>query len=890
MAETTSEQPVTRLDDYTPYPYEIRSVDLRFDLHPHATRVTAVLSCRRKAGTAADEPLVLNGEDLTTVAVAVDGRPLPEDRYTVHADRGTLEIRGLPTECTVRTEVVIDPAANTRLSGLYRSGDTYCTQNEAQGFRRITWFPDRPDVMATFTTTVEADEEAYPHLLSNGNCIAAGRCGTSGDGNGRHYAVWHDPHPKPAYLFALVAGRFDVATDRYTTLTGREIDLRIYVEPGRVHLVDHAMASLKRTMRWDEETFGLEYDLGLFMIVGVVDFNSGAMENKGLNIFNATYLYASPERTTDEEYLQVERFVAHEYLHNWTGDRITLRDWFQLTLKEGLTVFRDEWYTATRVSPAVLRIDTVRSLVENQFPEDAGPLAHPIRPTEYTSIDNFYTQTVYQKGKEVIRMIAVIIGRDAFVRGMALYVQRHDGQAVTTEDFVRAMEDASGVDLSGFVAGWYHRAGTPRVQVEERWEAESGTYNLTLRQQPPLIAGATAHDAAPFHIPMKLGLVGADGADVSLPEERRTVVLTEPTTHISFTDLAKRPVPSLFRDFSAPVVVDHHLSTTDLLHLMRHDDDAYNRYAAGRTAVTRAIVTDDDGETAELLTAALGELLDPREDDPALASRMLTPPSVDAVARALADYDVHAALSRIRSFVGRVARRLVHPLESCYHRLESGPYVADPQAASRRALRNRCLWYLANGGATHNEPYVADAFRRAALEQLRTADNMTDVMGALNALNDVDDSIRRSALDDVYHRWHTDPILLRRWIMCRAGTGHGGAWEEVGLVERDPAVDLKKAGPARALYGTFARNLPAFHAPDGSGYRLMMDRVVSYDAENPQLASGLAKSFQSLPLLRDPFRAAMVRTIDAARTGAVLSEGTLEVLHRIRSTVPDDSP
>ena len=696
----TEEPRPVRLQDYRPPDWLIETVDLDVSLHPTATTVRARLRIKpNAAGTPA--PLVLDGEELTLHSLALDGKPLPPENFVATPDRLTIaQVPNRPFELTIET--VVDPTGNTQLMGLYRAGATYCTQCEAEGFRRITYFLDRPDVMAVYTTRVEADKKEAPILLSNGNLVAHGNVA----GTARHFAVWHDPFPKPSYLFALVGGNLGCVEDSFTTMSGRKVKLAIYVEPGKEDRCAYAMDSLKRAMRWDETAFGREYDLDIFMIVAVSAFNMGAMENKGLNVFNDKYVLASPASATDADYAGIEAVIAHEYFHNWTGDRITCRDWFQLCLKEGLTVFRDQEFTADQRSRPVERISDVRGLRAHQFVEDAGPLAHPVRPEVYREINNFYTSTVYEKGAEVVRMIRTLLGPATFRKGMDLYFTRHDGEAATVEQFVQCFADASRRDMAQFMR-WYSQAGTPDIKVAPHYDAQAKTYRLDITQTVPPTPGQPKKE--PMVIPLALGLVGDNGVDLPLVANgealgRGVIEVTQPKQSFLFTEIPERPVPSLNRGFSAPIKLTLPVEPDDLRFLAAHDSDPFNRWQAVQTLamiLLKANVTSlrgggparEDGG----LMAALGAILNDAKLEPAYIALTLSPPSEADIARELGgDVDPDAVFAARRKLRAAIGARHGAPLAETYQRMITpGPYRPDAQSAGRRALKNICLDFLA---------------------------------------------------------------------------------------------------------------------------------------------------------------------------------------------------
>ena len=821
------------LADYAQPSWLINTVDLDVDIRSDSTVVVARLACVRNPAVAGDQPLVLDGEELETLSVAIDGRLLAAEACMLSAEQ--LVIKGLPETFTLETRVRIRPDANTQLSGLYRSRDGYFTQCEPQGFRRITWFIDRPDVMARYTVTVHADKAAFPVLLANGNPVGAGD-----EADGRHYATWQDPFKKPSYLFALVAGKLDVLRDRYRTASGREVQLAIYVEPGKLDQCAHAMAALKKSMRWDEQRFGLECDLDHYMIVAVGDFNMGAMENKGLNIFNTKYVLARADVATDADFENIDRVVAHEYFHNWTGNRVTCRDWFQLSLKEGLTVFRDQEFGADTHSRETARIREVRGLRAVQFPEDAGPMAHPVRPSTYLEINNFYTATVYEKGAEVVRMIHTLIGKAAFRQGMDLYFARHDGQAVTCDDFVAAMADASGFDFTSFMA-WYRQAGTPQLSARGEYDATARRYTLQLTQSCAPSAGQP--EKTPYLIPFALGLLGPDGADLDLGGQHTPVLhFSAPEQTFVFDNIDHPPVPSLLRDFSAPVVLDYAYSESDLLFLLAHDSDPFNRWEAGqrlfaqliRAAVARLAQGLAPQWPDSLLAAVRKVLLG--NGDPAFIAEALTLPGEATLAEQMEVVDPEA-LYQARSALARfVAQGLASEFAECYAALAARvAYVADTVQAGGRRLRNLCLSYLNE----LDEP----AYRALARQQFEQADNMTDQFAALSVLVNASGEEGDAALDAFYARWQGEALVVDKWLSVQAASRLPATCARVEALTGHAAFDLRNPNKVYALLRTFGANHRHFHAADGSGYRFLAGQIAVLDPINPQVASRLARSF-----------------------------------------------
>ena len=839
----TEEPRPVRLQDYRPPDWLIETVDLDVSLHPTAATVKARLRIKpNAAGTPA--PLVLDGEELKLRSLSLDGKPLGAENFVATPDRLTIaQVPNRPFELTIET--VVDPTGNTQLMGLYRAGATYCTQCEAEGFRRITYFLDRPDVMAVYTTRIEAEKKEAPILLSNGNLIAHGDLA----GTARHFAVWHDPFPKPSYLFALVGGNLGCVEDRFTTMSGREVKLAIYVEPGKEDRCAYAMDSLKRAMRWDESAFGREYDLDIFMIVAVSAFNMGAMENKGLNVFNDKYVLASPASATDADYAGIEAVIAHEYFHNWTGDRITCRDWFQLCLKEGLTVFRDQEFTADQRSRAVERISDVRGLRAHQFVEDAGPLAHPVRPEVYREINNFYTSTVYEKGAEVVRMIRTLLGPATFRKGMDLYFTRHDGHAATVEQFVQCFADASRHDMTQFMR-WYSQAGTPDIKVAPHYDAQAKTYRLDITQTVPPTPGQPKKE--PMVIPLALGFVGDNGVDLPIVAngetlDRGVIEVTQPKQSFLFTEISERPVPSLNRGFSAPIKLTLPVEPDDLRFLAAYDSDPFNRWQAVQTLamiLLKANVTslrgggparEDDG-----LMAALGAILNDAKLEPAYIALTLSPPSEADIARELGgDVDPDAVFAARRKLRAAIGARHGAPLAETYRRMITpGPYRPDAQSAGRRALKNICLDLLA---MTATDPAIARAFA-----QYQGADNMTDRMAALETLALHDRPERAAALEDFYKRYADDPLIIDKWLALQAAIPEPATLDRVRALTKHPAFSITNPNRIRALIGSFAQaNHTQFNRSDGAGYAFVAGFVLALDPKNPQVAARLMGAFRS---------------------------------------------
>ncbi|MFN3687924.1 aminopeptidase N [Salinarimonas sp.] len=832
-----------RLEEYRPSDFLIPRIALDIVLAPRETRVRATLSLEPNPAGRAGVPLVLDGDELALVSIALDGAPLPESAYEAGPDR--LILREPPARpFTLAIETQVDPTGNTKLMGLYRSQGVYCTQCEAEGFRRITYFLDRPDVLSVYETRIEAARADAPVLLGNGNLVETGELA----GGERHYVVWHDPHPKPSYLFALVGGALARIGSTFTTASGRAVALGVYVEPGKEERATYALDALERSMRWDERVFGREYDLDVFNIVAVSDFNMGAMENKGLNIFNDKYVLASPETATDADYGHIEAIIAHEYFHNWTGNRITCRDWFQLCLKEGLTVFRDQEFSSDERSRPVQRIGQVRALRARQFTEDAGPLAHPVRPSAYREINNFYTATVYEKGAEVIRMLKTLIGPDAFARGMDLFFERCDNTAATVEDFLACFAEASGRDLSAF-ALWYSQAGTPRLAVTGLYDSQAQTYRLDFAQSTPATPGQPTK--APVVVPIRLGLVDADGAPVAARCERLDAhgvfVLAEASDSLVFENVPAPPVPSVLRGFSAPVRLSLDLSDSDLLVLLRHDEDPFNRWQAGQTIATRLLVRASVSgtfceEAAEALAGALDAFLAAEgEADPAFAAQVLAVPGETEIAQEIGenvDPDViHRVRDRLRA---RIGARLAPRLAALREALETpGPYSPDARSAGRRALRNAALDYLA----------VADpeAARPLVVAQYEAADNMTDRFAALSVAALVTGGDERERLLASFRqRYAGEPLVLDKWFALQASIPEDGTLARIEALRGDEAFSMANPNRVRSLIGTFALANPTrFHAADGAGYRFVADAVTTLDRTNPQVAARLLTAFNT---------------------------------------------
>jgi len=868
--------------DYSPPAYWIETVELEFDLDPQDTTVTARLALRRNEQQPTRR-LELDGEQLELQAVRLDGDPLAEDRYQVTSDQ--LVIDKLPDRCLLETRVVIHPAANKSLYGLYQSSGNFCTQCEALGFRRITYFLDRPDVMARYHVTIRADREQYPVLLSNGN-----RSGQRVLADARLEVVWEDPFPKPSYLFALVAGDLKCHQGSFVTNSGRHVNLEIWVEPQNIDRCQHALASLQKAMQWDEQTFGLEYDLDIYMIVAVNDFNMGAMENKGLNVFNSKYVLASPETATDDDYLSIEAVIAHEYFHNWTGNRVTCRDWFQLTLKEGLTVFRDQQFTADQTSAAVKRIDDVRSLRSSQFLEDSGPMAHPIRPESYIAMDNFYTATVYNKGAEIIRLYHTQLGADGFRRGMDLYFERHDGSAVTCNDFRNALADANEVNLD-LLDRWYSQPGTPVLSVGGQWSPEEGRYTLSCKQSYPSLSGDIpgAADRKPVPIPIAVGLLDCQGRQLPLqmlgeqsPADAttRVLILDQDEACFTFTGLKEKPIASVLRNFSAPVRLRTQWSREELAFLMAHDGDPFSRWDAGQTLATQLLLELADraarGETLEcpeFFSDAFGQLLADNSLDGAFKALALTLPSEIVLGQELEILDPDA-LHQAREFV-RFGLAQAHrdALLSAHEALAAdAAYSNDQQSINDRRLKTTVLAYL----SVLNQPETTALVAR----QFESADNMTDVQAALTLLADLDGPERELALARFYERWRSDSLVLDKWFSVQANSKRSDTLERVRELTSHPDFTLSNPNRVRALLATFALNQVRFHRKDGAGYLLLADFVFRIDSDNPQLAARLVSPFNSYRRFDEVRQSLMRRELTRISAHAGLSKDVFEIVER----------
>ena len=839
MKEGTGRKVIKR-SDYTPYPWAVDSVAFRFEIGQEVTRVSTTMVLRRSGTNSDSGNIVLDGQNLEFVSATLDGRLLENGEYTLGPD--SLVVHNAPEHCSLETEVRIRPKENTALEGLYPSGDFLLTQCEAEGFRKITYFPDRPDVMTKYDVTIVADKARYPVLLSNGNAVDSGDLE-----DGRHWVRWVDPFHKPSYLFALVAGDLEFIEDHFTTRSDRKVTLRVFVEKQNLDKCDHAMTSLIKSMKWDEDRFDLEYDLDIYNIVATDDFNMGAMENKSLNIFNSKYVLAMPEIATDDDYQAIEGVIGHEYFHNWTGNRVTCQDWFQLTLKEGLTVFRDQEFSSDMQSRAVKRIRDVRDLRSRQFLEDAGPMSHPIRPDQFVEINNFYTMTVYQKGATIIRMYHTLLGEEGFQKGMKLYFERHDGQAVTCDDFRAAMADANQVNLDHF-GRWYGQSGTPEVTVRTEYDAAEKSFTLHLSQHTP-----PTHDQPikqSLSIPFAVGLLTQQGEEIPLQLAgddgeagfTRLLVMEDEQQSFTFENIEARPIPSLLRDYSSPVKLNYEFHPDDLAILMKHDPDSFIRWEAAQILARDEILKNQNrlanGEAMALdpgLLAAFRSLLEDRETDPALLAEAMLLPSEDYLAEQMTTIDVDGIYAA-RKFVKRsLAVDLHDRFSEVYRELNhSSSYNISAPEIARRSLKNLCLSYLAE----------APGGDGLAEQQLLDSDNMTDTLAALASLVYSEADSAEVAMEAFEARWKHEPLVMDKWFSLHATRPGAETVERVRSLLANPAFSLTNPNKVRSLIGAFAgANPTGFHALSGAGYRLIADRIIELNQLNPQVAARTASAF-----------------------------------------------
>lgn len=874
------------LKDYQAPAFAVDSVKLSFELGEEHTIVHCTSQMK---ALVAGEPLVLDGIGLELVAITLNGEALrADDHYTVSDEY--LNIHVVPDSFELVITTKIKPQENTTLEGLYQSSGNFCTQCEADGFRHITYFLDRPDVMTTYTTEIIGDKTKYPVLLSNGNLIE-----TEDLPNGMHRAVWHDPHKKPCYLFALVAGNLKHIQDEFVTASGRKVDLRIYVEPQNIDKCKHAMLSLKNSMKWDEDTFGLEYDLDIYMIVAVDDFNMGAMENKGLNVFNSKYVLARPDTATDTDYAGIEAVIGHEYFHNWTGNRVTCRDWFQLSLKEGLTVFRDQEFSSDMGMREVKRIEDVRMLRTHQFREDAGATSHPVRPASYIELNNLYTLTVYEKGAEVIRMYHTLLGKDGFRRGMDLYFERHDGQAVTTDDFCAAMADANDYDLEQFKL-WYGQAGTPELTVRHEHDAAAGTLSMTVTQRCPDTAGEGQSNKLPNHLPLAMGLLGRDGNEIPLQLEgetepkgtSRVLDIKQAEQTFVFQNVGNtKPVLSLLRDFSAPVKLDAAYTEKELIFLLANDTNSFTRWDASQTLATELILSTAAGNCPSSIPyvnackKSLQRALDNDDENPGLAAELFTLPSLAYLAELMNPVDIDALQAARTSLFEELAFVLQDEWLAIYERFQTpGDYNPHAAEASKRALKNVALKYI-----TSHEMCEEDHISTAQA-QFASANNMTDSIAALAAiLHHGEDDARQPALTSFYQQWQNDPLVMDKWLSLQASMDHDTVLDDVKALLDHPAFSMTTPNKVRAVIGAFTHNLPAFHQADGSGYQFIADKVIELNAINPQIAARIVTSFSHMANYDDARKALASKQVDRILATENLSKNIYEIASKSKVTL-----
>ncbi len=843
---------VTYLKDYQAPHYFIDEVQLKFVLNEDETRVLSKLLIHANPEFA-NMPLVLDGEQLTLIDIAIDGEALPKNRYQQNAQ--SLTISEVPLQFILTLETLIKPQENTALSGLYRSHHMYCTQCEAQGFRRITYYIDRPDVLSKFTVVIDADKTRYPILLSNGNCINQGDLA-----HNRHWVEWYDPFKKPAYLFALVAGDLVCVQDVFITHMQRKIDLHIYVEKGNEERVTHAMEALKRAMQWDEKAYGREYDLDIYMIVAVKDFNMGAMENKGLNIFNAKYILANPQTATDHDYQYIEHVIGHEYFHNWSGNRVTLRDWFQLSLKEGFTVFREQQFAADMGSSSAQRIEQARHMRTVQFVEDAGPMSHAVRPDSYLEINNFYTMTVYEKGAEVIRMLSTLLGDDLFRKGTDLYFSRYDGKAATTDDFVATMQSVAQSDLTQFQL-WYTQAGTPQLNIDWSYDVKQAIFTLNVNQ---IVRGE------PMHIPLKIALLDETGVShesvLEIKQAKETFI---------FNQITREPIPSLLREFSAPVKIKVDYTIEQLLFIAAHDTDAFCRWDAAQQIYHLCMLQLIQAHQAQMskvlpecLIKLIRHLLTDKHQDLALAALMLQLPTQSDMAGFCEEIDVDAIHSVYEFLMTQLAHTLRNEFMDSYQSLlQTGPYMTEPSHIEMRALKNTCLQYLV---------YVD---LNIAVQQFALADNMTDSLAALRALNNFDNPARLLALDNFYQKWQKDDLVLDKWFAIQAIANVPDSLKTIEQLAQHPAFDIKNPNKVSALIIQWSRNNSGFHQKDGKGYEFLMHLILKLDALNPQISARAAQVFTQFKRYDLERRELMRKTLQTLQK-AQLSNDLYEIVNK----------
>lgn len=859
MSDGVTERSVKRLSDYRSPDFIVEKLHLTFELNPEATRVTASMNVKRMRAVA---PLQFDGQQLKLLSVMINGAELATGSYQVTED--TLIINDVPDTFELHLVTEINPAGNTMLEGLYMADGAFCTQCEAEGFRKITYYPDRPDVLAIYTTTIIADTSRYPYLLSNGNKISEQQLD-----NGLTAVTWHDPFPKPSYLFALVAGDFDVLNDHFITLSGRQVALQLYVDKGRLSRAHFAMESLKKAMTWDEQRFGLEYDLDIYMVVAVDFFNMGAMENKGLNIFNSKYVLADERTATDRDYFNIESIIGHEYFHNWTGNRVTCRDWFQLSLKEGLTVFRDQEFSADMASATLSRIDAVKLMRTAQFAEDAGPMSHPIRPEQVLEMNNFYTVTVYDKGAEVIRMLQTILGKEHFREGVTLYLNRHDGQAATCDDFVKAMEDASQQDLTQFRL-WYSQSGTPELQVGQHYDAEKQEVTLILSQHSASTADQLHKQ--PLLIPVKLQLLSENDA----VNEHHLLLLSETKQQFVLRHVKAEPVIVWLEDFSAPVKLKASYSEHQLLLIAAKASNGFARWDAMQQLwsmrIQQHIETGSEPALTEDICNTLRSWLDKPLEDLALTAELLKLPDFDTLAEQYAEIPVDGLLHCLQRYQKLLAKALLPELYSCYEQLRPLSYQYNEVDSGRRLLRNTCLYYLLSGSSKYDQ---------LAEQQYRLADNMTDSMAVLSASQQVNPLLFRQLTDDFAATWQSDALVMDKCFSLVATEPAEQVFERMQGMEQHPLFTWKNPNRVRALYGAFSmRNPQQFHRKDGKGYSLLADVVIKLDKLNPQVAARLITPLLSWKRY-DSERQAVIRNVLKQISGSEnLSNDVFEKVNR----------
>ncbi|MFT5114574.1 MAG: aminopeptidase N [Parasphingorhabdus sp.] len=874
MSEVNRHETI-RLADYRQPDFKIPTVTLEVELHPTRTLVTSHIDVRRHTGAA---DLILDGDNLKLIEVRVDNQALSENQYVVTESQ--LTILHSPDTFRLTTITEINPEANTELNGLYRSSGNFCTQCEPEGFRRITWFIDRPDVLSSFTVTIRADKKDCPILLSNGDCIERSELD-----DGRHQTTWHDPWPKPSYLFALVAGDLGCLEDHFTTCSGRKVTLQIYAEHHNMDQCDHAMESLINSMLWDEKVYGREYDLDTFMIVVVDDFNMGAMENKGLNIFNSKYVLARPETATDSDFDGIESVIGHEYFHNWSGNRVTCRDWFQLSLKEGFTVFRDQEFSADMGSRGVKRIEDVNVLRAAQFPEDAGPMAHAVRPESYLEINNFYTVTIYNKGAEVVRMLHQLEGEEGFRRGCDVYFDRHDGQAVTTDDFVAAHEAANNRDFGHFKL-WYKQAGTPEVSVTMDYDLESRNCTISMQQNCPDTPDQSNKN--PFHIPIRTALFSNAGTPLKsrMPEHTDSVhehvlELTESNQQFVLQDVDEQPVLSMLRGFSAPIKLDPGLTDQQLGILMAHDDDPFNRWDSGqRLALSQmvnginAMAVNDEPVFSNEFIAAWGTLLNSDITDGAFQAYALGLPGQSIVAEASTPINPLAIARVTTELYARLAGEFATDIQRKYRQLlPTEPYQIDHQQKGTRALKNRLLFLLGAGNV--------EGYEELCQQQYRSADNMTDRLAAISVLSHFGANLATELLKDFYQSWQQHSLVVDKWLRLQAASPVLGNLSFIRQLQKHEAYNETNPNKVRALIGAFSHANPVqFHKIDGSGYAFLRDQVLELDKRNPQIAARLIGALQQWRRYAEPWRSNMRRELQAIDQHSDLSKDVAEIVGR----------